>query len=232
VHGLVFEHDVRALRPCEMIVLRGTGRLKLGYAAAGTFWDPTPADREVLRETARTVGRHLREALDYRGVFTIDGVMGADGFVPTELNPRYGAAISVMTRGIADLPMYMLHCAMVEREPLDWRPAELEQLILEQADAHRAGRAGMISLVPKTEQVSAELVWEGDTVREAREGETAHAYLSLGPAAAGSYVNVRFDPEQTPVGPSLGGRAAAALSWADAEHGLGLGPLTGAPSVR
>ena len=28
-----------------------------------------------------------------RGAFTIDGVMGRGGFVPTELNPRLGAAL-------------------------------------------------------------------------------------------------------------------------------------------
>ncbi len=232
IHGIVFDDDVRALRPCEMIVLRGTGRLKLAYAAASTFWDPAPDDRDVMRETARNVGRHLRETLGYRGVFTIDGVMGVDGFMPTELNPRYGAAIGVMTRGMPHLPMYLLHCAMVEGEALDWRPAELERLIVAQADGHREGRAGMICHVRRDDQVKASLIWADGGFQEAAEDEEPHATLSLGPAAAGSYLHVNFSPAHTPVGPALGPRAAQALIWADQRYGLGLGPLGGAPSVR
>ncbi len=232
IHGLVFEDTVQALRPCEMIVLRGNGQRKLAYAAAGTTWDPAPADREALRETARRVGRHLRETLDYRGVFTIDGVLGVGGFVPSELNPRFGAAIGVMTRGMEHLPMYLLHCAMIEREPLDWRPAELEAVIVAAADASREGRAGIVCDVPWEGQETANLVWQDGAVREGTEGEEPHATLTIGPAASGAYLHVNFKPEHTPVGPPLAPRAAEALTWADQRYGLGLGPLSGAPSVR
>ncbi len=232
IHGIVFPDDVRALRPCEMVVLRGTGRRKLAYAAASTTWDPAPADREVMRDTARRVGWYLKDRMDYRGVFTIDGVMGADGFIPTELNPRFGAAIGVMTRSIPGLPMYLLHCALVAGEELDWRPAELERLILDAADAHREGRAALVSSVRREEEVGVGLVWTEAGVREAQEGEDPHASLMLGPAVAGSYLHVNFVTGHTPVGPSLGSRAAEALSWADERYALELGPLTGAPSVR
>jgi hypothetical protein len=232
IHGMVFDDHVIALRPCEMLVLRGQGTRKLAYAAASTFWDPDPADRLVMQETARRVGRHMRETLGYRGVFTIDGVMAAEGFLPTELNPRFGAAIGVMTRGISDLPMYLLHCALVEGEPIDWRPQELEQRILEAADAHRDGRTAMTASVAWAEQESVELVWQHRGFRRAESDEAADAKLMIGPAAVGTYVHISFISERTPVGPSLAPRAAAALNWANATYGLELGELNPAPTVR
>ena len=231
VHGIVFEDHVVALRPCEMMVLRDGRRLV--YAAASTYWDPPGADRVAWGAGARGGGGHLRETLGYRGVFTIDGVMTADGFLPTELNPRYGAAIGVMTRSIPGLSMFMLHCAIIAREPLDWRPRDLEALILSAADGRRDGRAG--GTVPRAvEGAPAEgaLVWTGDAFRAAAEGETPDAKFTLGPNTGGTYFNVNFPPERTPVGPPLAPRAAAALRHLDARFGLGLGDLRAAPDVR
>ena len=125
IHGIVFPDHVVVLRPCEMVVLREQGVRRLWYARAGTTWDPPTADRVALRALARRVGEHLRSTLGYRGAFTIDGVLGADGFVPTELNPRYGAALGVMTARLPRLPTLLLNLAVVEGVPADWRPETL-----------------------------------------------------------------------------------------------------------
>jgi hypothetical protein len=68
--------------------------------------------------------------------------------------------------------------------------------------------------------------------RAALEGEARHAVAVIGPASAGSYLSVGFEPAHTPVGPSLAPRAARVLGWADARWGLELGPLREAPTVR
>ncbi|MFT5686269.1 MAG: plasmid stabilization system protein ParE [Myxococcota bacterium] len=231
IHGIVFEDAVVALRPCEMLVLRRPGTTQLRYAAAATFWDPRPEDREGLRDIARRVGAHLRQAVNYRGVFTVDGVMTPEGFLPTELNPRFGAAIGVMTNSIPGLPMYLLNLAIVAGEPLDWRPADLEALILDAADTHRAGRSGTLVNHPIETLTRQPLRWDGDRFVHAGD-EEPDAQLVLGPAAAGGYLNVTFLPDRTPHGPSAAPRAAAALAYADATFDLGIGPLTPAPDLR
>jgi hypothetical protein len=229
IHGIVLPGHVVALRPCEMLVLRRPNG-EFQYAAAATMWDPPAADREAMRDLARRTGAWLRERVGFRGVFTIDGVMTADGFVPTELNPRFGAAIGIMTRSMPAMPLYLLHLAIVEGEDLDWRPAELEEALLGWADAHRDGRAGIVS-TRAGEPARADVVMTPD-IREVQQGEAPDVLLTLGPSPAGSIVFASFVPERTPVGPSLAPRVAAAIGWADARWRLGIGPLEPARDVR
>ncbi|NIA25160.1 MAG: hypothetical protein GWP04_06275 [Gammaproteobacteria bacterium] len=232
IHGMVFPDVVIAFRPCEMIVLRpGVGN-KLHYGGAATFWDPPDADREMMRDAARAVGDVLREWVDYRGAFTIDGVMTDDGFRPTELNTRAGVAIGGMLAGIRDLPLGMIQRALIEGEPLDYRPRELERLIVDSADRHRGG--GALATVDRlqAETDTRHLVADGDGYREAREGEEADATLQFGPGGLGGFVLFRPRPERTPVGPSLAPRAVGALRLADEIWNLGIGPLAAARSVR
>jgi hypothetical protein len=231
IHGIVFPDAVVALRPCEMLVLRGEHPRRLKYAAAATFWDPPEADREQMRALARRVGAHLRGSVGYRGVFTVDGVLTADGFRPTEINPRYGAAIGVMTKGLQGLDTFLMHCAIVEGEDLGVSPAALEALLLQSADTHRQGRAGIIVDGVVAESARLDLVRDGG-FREAVEGKPVDARLYLGPHASGSYLNIGFDSERTPAGASMAPLAAEALAWADARFELGLGVLTPATDVR
>lgn len=41
-----------------------------------------------MRDVARSVGALIRSEVGYLGAFGIDGVCTAEGFFPTELNPR------------------------------------------------------------------------------------------------------------------------------------------------
>jgi hypothetical protein len=88
IHGVVFPHGVATFRPVELVTLRRPGSSRLRYAGAATFWDPPDPDREVMRDLARRVGDALRERVGYRGAFTVDGILSAEGFLPTELDPR------------------------------------------------------------------------------------------------------------------------------------------------
>ncbi len=231
IHGIVFDEHVVALEPCEMLVLRGENPRRLIYAAAATSWRPRAEDRDALRALARRVGAHLRERVSYRGVFTLDGVMSAQGFRPTELNPRFGAAIHVLTRGIRGLPTYLLHCAIVEREPLDFRPAALEALICSKAMGQAEGRAGTLVAGVRREQATLELSRHGDEFRAREPGDAPpDARLTIGPHPSGCYVNI--DLLHLPIGPPAAPIAAAALRFADRAFALGLGPVTPATDMR
>lgn len=230
IHGLVFSEHVAVFRPCEMMVLRNPGAREFRYAQAATFWDPPVADREDLRAIARRVGEVLRSEIAYRGAFTIDGVMTEDGFRPTELNPRMGAALGVMSRAFDGLPVTLLNMAVVEDLSIDWRPQELEATLLAKADEVRAagGMCVVTRPVPhgKRWYRHADGAWipcaEGDRTVE----------VAIGPHAAGAILFSRWAPGSLVVGERVGPVICSLLRHLDVELDLGLGPIEAAPDVR
>jgi hypothetical protein len=227
IHGIVFDDDVVTLRPAEMIVLRTTGD-RFFYAGCASFFDPPDADREAMRATARTVGAQLREEVAYRGAFTIDGVLTTDGFRPTELNPRNGAALNMMVSKSTDgLPFQLVLDAVVAGIEADWRTRELEELLLERADAQRAGGTGrvvpLVDDAPEPIRIAVDEAPDGSAARAAVEDEPAVGTMVVGPNPAGSYVMLSFDPSVVAAGPSVAPLALAFWRFADARLGLGLG---------
>jgi hypothetical protein len=96
IHGFVLPDGVAVLRPVELAVLRDHAARTFSFAGLGTGWDPPGTDRKEMRDVARRVGEHLRDAHGYRGAFGVDGVLTADGFRPTELNPRMSAGARLL----------------------------------------------------------------------------------------------------------------------------------------
>jgi hypothetical protein len=231
IHGLVFPDDIVALRPVELVTLRPRTGAKFLYAGAATYWDPSDADREYMRTVARRVGEAFR-ALVGPGTFTVDGVMTEDGFRPTELNPRFGAGLSVMARGLPDLPVILICQALQGGEALDYRPHELEAMLVQGADTHRSG--GGWTVIKKVEcETHENLVVRADGgFRPASEGQTADGTVLVGPSNIGGFVRFTPDPARTPRGPSIAPDVVAAFALADREFGTGLGPLAPAEAVR
>lgn len=224
VHGVVFPDHVLVLRPAEMVTLRRpSAATGFQYARAATFWDPSPAVREEMRSAARRVGAHLRGTLGYRGAFSIDGVATADGFLPTELNPRVGAALGMM---VPAFPFSFLHDALVEGVPLEVDPVALEAELLAKADAARSGSVGFVTDAPFDGNVRERLAWTGDAWRSAAEGEAHDAELAIGPGPSGGFVGLSLVPARTPVGPSVAPRAVALAAYTDARYGTGIGPVS------
>lgn len=224
-HGVVFPDHVLVLRPAEMVVLRG-GPHGFVYCRGGTCWDPAPHRREALRDVVRAVGVHLRSALGYRGAFTVDGVMTADGFRPTELNPRVGAALGMMHAGV---PFHLLSDALVEGFVPDVDPAALERELLAHADANRVGSLGISFAADAPPTVERSLGFERGTWVEVPVDD-AEARASVGPGVTGGYANLTL--LRPPVGESLGPRAVAFAAWLDRHAGAALGPLGCAVDLR
>jgi hypothetical protein len=225
IHGICLDDYTIALRPCEMLVFR-TGTSRFRYAGAATFWDPTAERRAEMRDIARTVGDHLRATLGYRGAFTIDGVMTADGFRPTELNPRFGAALFHIAKALPTLPLTLLNLAIIE-DGAGWPGAALECLLLDAADNTRGGGPALLVPAPLPSGKFF-LAWDGAAPRIA-DTETAEVALT-GPSPAGGLILAPLGPE-TPVGPSAAPRSIAALNAVAAAVGVDLGLLTPAPDV-
>ena len=208
IHGIVFADYVAALRPFEMVMLRRADEPELFYAGVASYWDPPAEDREEMRSIARRVGTALRAEVDYRGGFTIDGIMTARGFRPTELNPRPGAALGLLSRSVPDLPLPLLIPAISGGIELEYRPSDFEDLLLTGADTVRAG--GTWSVLPNPLPViePQPVAYDGGTWNAAENDERPHGSFVVGHASTGSFVRLTLGPDW-PVGPSLAPAAAA-----------------------
>lgn len=232
IHGMVLPDGVAVFRPLEMITLRRVQSSCFLYAGAATYWDPPSADREAMRELARTTARALGERVGFRGSFTVDGVLTEEGFRPTELNPRIGAGLALLEASVPGLPLVLLGLAAQAGQNLDYRPEELEELVTTHADARRAG--GGWTVIPEhfAETRELPLTENAGVYRLAAEGEAKHGTLTLGPSDVGGFVRFTPAPGHAPIGSSLAPRVASAFAFLERELGVGFGPLAVAKPAR
>jgi hypothetical protein len=233
IHGIVGRDGVAALRPVEMITLRDEAAHELRYFGTATLWDPPRDDRRAMRALARRVGAALRDEVDFRGTFTIDGVMTEDGFLPTELNPRYGAGMFRLLAALPRLPMYFVDAALCHDEPWEFRLDALEELIVSHADANRVPTCNAWDSVRRDETEVIELArGSGGELRRVGRGDPIAGTIIAGPSPLGSFLKISFDPETLPAGASIGPHVLEALRFCDRELGTRFGPLSCARSVR
>jgi hypothetical protein len=232
VHGFVTDDGVAVYRPVELVNLRRPSGDRLQYAGCATFWDPQPDDREQMRIAARRLGNRLRAAVDYRGCFTLDGIMGADGFVATECNPRPGAGIGYVAAGLPGVPFDIVQYLAVAREAEWLRADELEAVIVEAGDRVRWG-GGWTPINTRIDATSSEsLARDASGFHAAADGERVDATLTIGPGAAGGFMRIEFDASATPSGPSVGPLIVDAFAYTDANYATGIGSVTAAQPAR
>lgn len=229
IHGFTTGAGTAVLRPFEMVVLRRTDRTGFVYGGGATFWDPPDVDRTEMRATARRVGAMLDERVGYRGPFSVDGVMTAEGFRPTELNPRLSMGFGMQASTVGGLPMGSLTRALVEGA-VDVDPGWLEEELVSAADARRAGGMGLPVPGP-TREGEPIGVGFGPSGAESVAGP-AEATMVVGPSTSGSFVRMTLDPDAVAGGPSVGSRAAAAARLAARHWDLPVPDLEPAPDLR
>ena len=219
IHGIVLPDGVVSLRPVEMVTLRrGTD---LVYAGCATFWDPPPDVREAMRDSVRRAGEHLRRTVGFRGTFTIDGVVAADGFWPTEMNPRFGAGIMTIARAGGRLPMLLLNDLIVGGYDLRRSAAELEAELVQMADENRGGGTWIPGATPTVSTDGSDVVEQAGVWRWAADGEPVAGTVVSG----AGFVRCTYAADTVPVGPSTQARAASFWRFADAELGTEVGTL-------
>jgi hypothetical protein len=230
IHGMVFPETTIVFRPCELITLR-TGGSIFFYAGFSSYWDPPDRDRQEMRDIARRVGEALRARVDYRGTFTVDGVMTVDGFRPTELNARAGAALSLLIGPSPHIPLGIIQRALIEGQDYDYRPAELEMELVTAADDNR--RAGIHAIVSRRQEKSEQLGVTGQVgeLRLVDKDEQTTASLTFGPGAVGGFL--RADATGLlQAGYSAAPVACQLLALGDSHWQLGIGELLAPKSVR
>jgi hypothetical protein len=231
IHGFVTAAGVAVLRPVELITLRVDDDRGLRYAGAATYFDPAPIEREAMRAAARRLGACLAARVDFRGGFTIDGICGAGGWTATECNPRGGAGLGYLGACAPDLLGGLTQRAAAAGALTTLDHDALERSVLARADARRWGGAWTPTEAPWSATSTTPVVGDQRGYRRTEDGEIADATIMTGPGPAGGFVRFEPVPERTPAGPSLAPRAVAALAFADAELGAGIGALAPARTV-
>ena len=231
IHGIVFPESVAVFRPAEMVVLRPIAGDRLNFAGCTTAFDPHPDDRTAMRDLARRVGASLRESVNYRGPFGIDGILAEQGFLPTELNARAGAALGRMAAA-AGLPLAPLCLAVAQGERLDYRPDLLEQAIVESADARRVCTGWSASARRFEDTGVLDIVRHGNEYREATTGERPDGTLEVGPNSAGGFVRFVLNPDRIEKGPPAAREVVRAFRFSDRLLGTEFGSNEVARNVR
>lgn len=221
IHGIVLPDGVAVLRPVEMVTLR-RGH-EFSYAGCATYWDPDPIAREQMRSVARRAGERLREEVDFRGTFTVDGVVTSDGFWPTELNPRFGAGIMTIARG-AGIPMVLVNDLIVGGHDVRRTAAELERDVVTHGDARRGGGTWQGGLDVEAELESTPVQYRDGAWVWARADGAVDGRVTAG----SGFIRCLYDQASTPTGPSTGPRAAAFWDFAAVEFGIDTAGLTAA----
>ena len=226
IHGFVTRNGVAVFRPIEMIILRNARRPEFVYAQAANYWDPPPAVHDQMRAAARSVGKLLGDRYGYLGGFGIDGVCTAEGFRPTELNPRLSIGHDLHARA-AGLPLGAMERMMTEGD-LEIDAADLEVELVTAAKASRRG--GLLLPLGGDHGPDKTGVRYVDGTAEAIDpaGEI-DATMEIGSAVMGSIIIVRLDPDRTPVGPSIAPRTVAIFDLARDLWDLDIPPLEAAP---
>lgn len=203
IHAVVFPEGIAAFNPVEILMLHRAGSQQFEYAGGATFWEPPEEHVASMRDMVRRVAGHLRDTIGYRGAFGIDGVLTAEGFYPTELNPRYTGGLAVQATTLHDdFSMNLLNMTIIEGEPGDYRPADFEEAVLASSARQRGGWALMkVPGAAPEETRSQRVVFVDGEARPAVEHGEAGATLSFGPAALGGLVFCSLDAGALPAGP-------------------------------
>ncbi|MDQ3305407.1 MAG: hypothetical protein M3535_05400 [Actinomycetota bacterium] len=172
--------------------------------------------------------------MGFRGAFGVDGILSEDGFVPTELNPRFAAGLGYVMAAFPELAFNLVHHLVAAGDGEDVDAAGLESVILDAADQCRWG-AGWTT-VERSWSASERhpIVAEGPDggYRLAAEDEEPDATIMAGPSATGGFLRVAFSPQHMTVGRSMASSVVAAFALADAALNAGIGLLTPPVEVR
>lgn len=222
IHGLVLPDGVVTGRPAEMLTLRSSKARGLTYCRFATTWVPSAEVRAELSEVVRRTGRWLSATLGYRGAFGIDGVLSREGFVPTELNPRIGAAMS-SAWGVDFAELYLWNQALVEG--CRWSVPAHE--VQEWCDAlAMVDRKASIGIFVPSLPVSPGRQWLkffGGQWRQCATGTPGAAVATWGPGPVGVSIELEDPAWGMSTSRHYGPRAQEFARWCEVNLGVDLG---------
>jgi hypothetical protein len=228
IHGFVTGNGVAVFNPVELLIYRRTDRPTFFYAQGGNFWTPPDTIRIEMRAAAKVIGALLHDRHGYLGAFGIDGICTAEGFRPTELNPRISLGHGVHSRA-ADLPLGSMQ-RMILAGDMDIDARDLEETILDAATTRRGG--AMFELENEAPEHKTDFVIVDGRASPVNDDDPNDGTMLTGPAAFRSLLIIQFDSDRTPVGPSLAPRALAVLDLARDLWNVSVPDLQPAPDLH
>lgn len=218
VHGLVLPETTAAFPPLELLVPH---RPDDGTFLCAGAWPLPASEQHELVELTRRLGEALRRRLAYRGGFSVDGILTAEGFRATDLNTRVTSAFDNAAPA-ARVPVHA--SALLARD--DRTGVDAPAL----AQLARDTFNGAHELILRTPVVSdvdpAEVPvrWTGTAIT-ACTAVQSHGTIETAEGARGTVLTVRLHRERLPPGLTLQAAAVAAFGGADRLLGTQLGPL-------
>ncbi|GAB3467295.1 hypothetical protein [Actinophytocola sediminis] len=128
VLAMVLPDGVAVFDPFEIVTLRVPASGRLVYGGTSTWWRPDASAVDEIREHTRALGAELARTAGYRGMFSVDGVLGESGFLMTELNPRHVSGLGLRA-GWPEFPTRLLNRAVQDGDTHGVRHAELERAV-------------------------------------------------------------------------------------------------------
>ncbi|MGI5187711.1 hypothetical protein ACQEVI_06165 [Promicromonospora sp. CA-289599] len=225
LHGLVTREQFVGFPPMEIVTLprldRGTF-LCTGSVTSSVL-DPT------LHELTGMIGTGLRERLDYRGAFSVDGILTTRGFVPTDLNTRLTSA---MESTPSDLRVRLHAANLLARHDgeLDHdRTALLARTVFDRGNVHTL--YGAAHRAHPDAPTSAHGRWEGRKLRSSTE-RSSDVSLRLTHSARGWLLTAKLTVTGLPATDQIGNLAPAIFAYCDEVFGTDFGNLAPPFSVE
>lgn len=225
LHGVVLVGSTMAFTPLEILVPRRPA--DGAFLCAGTA--PMPEfEQPPLLELTRSIGEALRDRLDYRGGFSVDGILTRDGFRPTDLNTRVTSAFESAP---PPLRVAVHASALLAQAGLPGADAAG----LEKQAHHALNNAACLSLFTVVNGPAAPAMrpirWNGPTLVPCAV-EEAHGTIGIIAAPRGTVLRIRLRRQHLPAHLSPQEAAVLAFRVADELLGAGLGDLQPPPSAR
>lgn len=228
IHGMVLLDGVVVLRPVEHVVVRTPAGGHLRQAGVSTVWEPAADDGTTMRELARRVGAELARRVGFRASFSIDGVLTAEGFRPTECNARWGAAMYHAVVAAPELPLVLVHHAVADGHRLGVTAAALEDYLLAATAAtRRASAFSYLHRLLPDQEFGLQRTAAGGWVRAPLPG--CDAVVQISRAYGNGHAVVRFAADRLPAGRSIAAQVVLVLGWLDAHLDAGIGPIEAPP---
>jgi hypothetical protein len=112
--GMALPDGLAVFSPIEIVTLGEPATGDLLFCGSSTHWRPGAAAEEEIRNAARRVGELLVQRTGYRGIFSVDGLLTAEGFTATELNPRHASGLGLRA-ALPEFPVYLFNRALQEQ---------------------------------------------------------------------------------------------------------------------
>jgi hypothetical protein len=219
LHGLVLDTTVVTFPPMEIVALPRPASGTFQCSGAVATLDPSPE----LAALTKRIGAGLRDNIGYLGGYSVDGILTASGFRPTDLNARLTSAIEAAPCDIR----VQLHLAnLLAREGIDPPVATVEsirdQTFAAIGESHTLYGAARRLDPAAPRQLSVR--WSGTTLDVAM-GERADGQLTVRPSMRGWLITATLAAGRLPTTGPLGPLAPAVFALSDRVLGTDFGDL-------